>query len=263
MVSLGSELPARASADGNRKAAAKSLAEEIERAQFQKIYVADFLDASGARTEKGCFFASSFSTLLSKESSKFEVVNRIKAQKELNELQISALDLARPELLSKAAAALGVDAILFGTVAISGKDAKLLFSLRETSSSKEVRSVEYHERLKPAFESSFPAAIGANDHFYYFPSMDGVAPPKCVFCPDPEYTDEARRNKIEGNVMLSVSIDEKGTIRDVRVVQDPGYGLAQRSIDAMKKWRMEPSHDPDGNPVPSRVIIETTFRLLH
>lgn len=100
--------------DKDRKIAVKSLAVEIEQAQFHKVYVPDFLDSSGARTEEGCFFASSFSTNLAKDSHNFEVVNRSQAQKQLDELRISAQDLQRPELLSKAAQALGVDAVLIG-----------------------------------------------------------------------------------------------------------------------------------------------------
>jgi len=251
-----------ASADGGRKAAAKTLAKEIERAQFHKVYVADFLDSAGARTERGCFFSSTFSTNLSKEPHNFAVVNRIQAQKQLNDLHISPQDLQQPEAMSKAAAVLGADAVLVGTVDISSKDAKLSLSLHEAVSGKEIHSMHYNEHLQADFHSYFPAYEDPAAHAYLFPNLDGVSAPKCVYCPDPSYTDEARRNKFQGSVVMSVVVDEKGTIRDVRLVQDPGNGLAQRSIEALKKWRMEPSRDPEGNPVTVRVGIETIFRLL-
>jgi len=251
-----------ANADGGRKAAAKTLAKEIERAQFHKVYVADFLDSAGARTEKGCFFSSTFSTNLSKEPHNFAVVNRIQAQKQLNNLHISPQDLQQPETLSKAAVALGADAVLAGTVDISSKDTKLSLSLRDAASGKEIHSMRYHEHVEADFLSYFPGLQDSEAHTYFFPRLDGVSAPKCTYCPDPEYTDEARRNKFQGSVVMSVVIDEKGVIREVRLVQDPGNGLAQRSIEALKKWRMEPSRDPEGNPVTVRVGIETLFRLL-
>src|SRR5205807_4808407 len=62
IVSLCIGYSAWPNADKNRKNAAKSLAQEIEQAQFHKVYVLDFLEPSGSRTEKGCLFSSTFST---------------------------------------------------------------------------------------------------------------------------------------------------------------------------------------------------------
>ncbi|HXY14998.1 MAG TPA: energy transducer TonB [Terriglobales bacterium] len=245
-----------------RKAAAKSFANEIEKAHFHKVYVFDFLDFAGARSEKGCFFSSNFSTNLSKDAHNFAVVNRIEAQKQLNELHVSARDFQQPETLSKVATALGADAILVGTADISSTDAKLSLSLREAASGKEIHAMDYHEPLEAAFLGLFPAFEDVEAHTYFFPGMDGVSLPRCVHCPEPSYTDEARRNKFQGKVVLSVIVDEKGSIRDVRVVEDPRNGLAQRSIDVLKKWRMQPSRDPQGKPVTVRVQIETLFKLL-
>jgi TonB family protein len=254
-------IPARSDVDKDRKSAAKNLSKEIEQAHFQRVYVSDFLDVSGTRTEKGCYFASSFSTNLAKNAGKFAVVNRIRAQKQLADLHISAHDLQQSEVLSKAVATLGADAILVGSATISAKNAELSLSLRDTSG-KEVHSLNYQEKLQPGFESSFPATEDANIHAYYFPGLDDVSLPKCIYCPDPEFSDEARRNKMEGSVVVSVRIDEHGTIREVRVVQDPGYGLARQAVNILSRWRLNPSKDPDGNPIPVRATLEVTFRLL-
>jgi TonB family protein len=256
-------LPAWPNTDKDRKNAVKSLATEIEKAQFHKVYVPDFLDSSGSRTEKGCFLASAFSTDLAKAAHNFKVVNRIHAQKQLNEAHISAQDLQQPELPSKGALAVGADAVLVGTGTITPSHVTLFFSLRDAASRKEVYSLNYNEQLKPAFESSFPAVEDESSHFYYFPGLDGVSQPKCKYCPNPDYTDEARRNRIQGNVLMSVALDEKGAIIDARVIKTPDRDFAKRSLDVLKRWRMEPSYDMDGNPVPVRVAIEVTFRLLN
>ncbi len=263
LICLWFVLPVWCNVDKDRQAAAKSLATEIERAQFHKVYVTDFLDSAGARTEKGCFFASAFSTLLSKDTHSFAVLNRIQAQKQLDEFLISPQDLQRPEVLSKAALALGVDAVLVGTATLSPKDAKLLLSVREAASGKEVHSVDYHEHLEPAFDSSFPAAQSEGGRFYYFPGLDGVSQPKCISCPNPDYTDEARRNRIQGTVVMSASVDEKGTITDARIVKSPNDDLAKLSINILRTWRLEPSHDLEGKAIAVRVLIETNFRLLN
>jgi TonB family protein len=259
-LSLLCAAPALAN-DKDRKIAARNLVVEIERAQFHKVYVPDFLDSSGARTEKGCFFASSFATNLAKDSGNFEVVNRIQAQRRLDELHILPRDLQQPEILAKAAQALGLDAVLIGTGTISPPDAKLILSLRDASSGKEVHSMDYSEKLEPGFQGYFPAVEDVTNHFYYFPGLDGVSQPKCKYCPNPDFTDEARRKRIQGSVLLSVVLDESGTIKDARVVESVDDGLAKQSLKILKKWRLEPCRDLDGKAVAIRVAIETWFRL--
>jgi TonB family protein len=255
--------PASPNADRDRKNAAKSFAKEIERAQFHKVYVLDFLDPSGVRAEKGCFFASTFSTNLAKDAHNFGVVNRIQAQKQLDELHISPQDLQRPEILSKAVQALGADAVLVGTATISPTEVKLLLSLRDAASGKEVHSMDYHEKLQSSFEASFPAGRSEDGHLYYFPGLDGISQPKCIRCPNPDYTDEDRRNGIQGSVLISATIDDRGTIADARVVESPHDGLKKRSLNILKDWQMEPSRDLEGNAVPIRTSIEIMFRLLN
>jgi TonB family protein len=261
IVSLWIPSPAWPNADKDRKAAAKSLAQEIERAQFHKIYVPDFFDPSGVRTEKGCYFASTFSTNLAKSARNFEVVNRIQARKQLDELHISPQDLQQQESLSKAAMALGADAVLVGSANVSPTDARLSLTLRDAASGKEVRSVDYHEQLEFAFEGSFPAAQSDGGRVYFFPGLDGISVPKCISCPYPDYTDEARRNKVQGTVVISVSLNEKGMITDARVLRAPDDGLALQSVNILKKWRLEPARDLDGKAIAARVLIETSFHL--
>lgn len=262
-ASLSFLLPSAAFAnlEGERKAAAKSFAKEIKLSQFHKVYVADFLDSTGSRTDWGCFFASTFSTFLEKDNNEFSLVNRIQAQSQLNQLHATARDLQQSEVLVKIAAALGADALLVGTADISSKDIKLHVSLRDAASGKEIRSFPYQEKLEKAFLGNFPPVKDAETNAYFFPGLDGVSAPKCEHCPTPEFPDEMRRNRIEGRVLLSAIVGEQGTLEDVRIVEDPGYGLAQRSVEVLRKWRLQPSRDPRGNLVKVRVPIETTFRL--
>src|SRR5579859_103785 len=246
--------PAWPNADKDRKNVAKSLNKEIQQAHFQKVYVSDFLDPSGGRNEQGCYFASVFSTNLTKIAQDFAVVNRIEAQKKLDELHISTQDLQQPDALAKAATALGADAVLIGSASISSKDARLSLSLRDASG-KEVHAMDYHEKLQSSFEGNFPASQSQDGHAYYFPGLDGISQPICIFCPNPDYTDEARRNGVQGSVIVSVILDERGTIKDVRVVSSSDDSMTKQCLDILKKWRMKPSEDGNGNSVPIRAPI--------
>jgi len=89
----------------------------------------------------------------------------------------------------------------------------------------------------------------------------GVSAPQLVFKVEPEYSEEARKAKFQGTVVIFVVVDEKGLPRDLKVVRALGLGLDQKAIEAVQKWRFKPGLK-DGKPVPVAAQIEVNFRLL-
>jgi TonB family protein len=89
----------------------------------------------------------------------------------------------------------------------------------------------------------------------------GVSPPQVVFKVEPEYSEEARKAKFQGTVVLFVVVDEKGNPRDLKVIRPLGLGLDQKAIEAVEKWRFKPGMK-DGRAVPVQATIEVNFRLL-
>jgi TonB family protein len=89
----------------------------------------------------------------------------------------------------------------------------------------------------------------------------GVSDPVPIFKPEPEYSEEARKAKFQGSVLLSIVIDENGKTRDVRVLRPLGLGLDEKAIEAVLKWRFRPSQK-DGRPVAVTANVEVNFRLL-
>jgi|SRR5579864_1709099 len=88
----------------------------------------------------------------------------------------------------------------------------------------------------------------------------GISAPQAVTTPDPEYTEEARRNKTQGTCVLWLIVDTDGRPRDIRVVRGLGFGLDAKAIDAVKQWRFEPAKK-DGKPVNVQISVEVGFRL--
>lgn len=88
----------------------------------------------------------------------------------------------------------------------------------------------------------------------------GVSAPRALYAPDPEYSDEARRAKYQGMVLLWVVVGADGRPHDIRVQRSLGMGLDERAIEAVKQWRFDPSMK-DGHPVAVQVNIEVSFRL--
>ena len=88
----------------------------------------------------------------------------------------------------------------------------------------------------------------------------GVSAPRQIYAPDPEYSEEARKAKYQGVVVLYVIVGPDGKTRDVRVVRSLGLGLDEKAIEAVRTWRFEPAKK-DGQPVPVAVNIEVNFSL--
>jgi TonB family protein len=88
----------------------------------------------------------------------------------------------------------------------------------------------------------------------------GVSAPRPIYDPDPEYSEEARKAKFQGSVMLDVVVGADGRPRDIRVRRSVGMGLDERAVAAVKQWRFEPGRK-DGIPVSVFVDIEVSFHL--
>lgn len=88
----------------------------------------------------------------------------------------------------------------------------------------------------------------------------GVSAPRPIYDPEPEYSEEARKAKYQGSVVVEAVISPDGHTRDLRVVNSLGMGLDERAIEAVRKWKFEPALK-DGRPVAVQVRIEVAFRL--
>jgi protein TonB len=90
---------------------------------------------------------------------------------------------------------------------------------------------------------------------------NGVGAPKCIYCPAPEYSEKAKAAKIQGTVLLDITVTTEGKATKVVVIRSPSDGLAEKAADAVKSWRFKPALDKAGNPIQVRVQVEVTFHL--
>ena len=88
----------------------------------------------------------------------------------------------------------------------------------------------------------------------------GVSAPRAIYQPDPEYSEEARKAKYQGTVVLWIVVGPDGRVKDIRVQRSLGMGLDEKAIEAVKTWKFEPAKR-DGQPVAVQVNVEVNFRL--
>lgn len=97
---------------------------------------------------------------------------------------------------------------------------------------------------------------------YNGPYANVASLPSCAYCPDPQYTDEAREAKLQGRVTLRVLVGADGRAAQIQIIQGIGLGLDERAAQAIRGWKFVPAHDGARHPVPAWVIVEAVFRLF-
>jgi TonB family protein len=90
---------------------------------------------------------------------------------------------------------------------------------------------------------------------------NGVSMPRAIYSPEPEFSEEARRSKYQGEVTLLATIGADGRTRDLLVVRSLGMGLDEKAIAAVRTWRFEPGKK-DGRPVAVQMNIIVSFHLF-
>jgi TonB family protein len=88
----------------------------------------------------------------------------------------------------------------------------------------------------------------------------GVTPPKAVYAPNPDFSEQARKAKYQGTVILSIVVDKTGQVRNIRVWQPLGLGLDRKAVEAVSKWQFKPAIK-DGEPVNTELAVEVDFHL--
>jgi protein TonB len=90
----------------------------------------------------------------------------------------------------------------------------------------------------------------------------GVTLPTCAYCPDPQYTDEAREARLQGAVTLLVLVGADGRASQIRIVKGIGLGLDDRAVETIRAWKFVPAHDAARRTIPAWVTVEAIFRLF-
>ena len=88
-----------------------------------------------------------------------------------------------------------------------------------------------------------------------------VSAPVPIYTPDPEFSEEARKAKVGGNVLVYLQVDEQGHPAHVRVLRGIGLGLDEKAVDAVKQYRFKPAMK-NGHPVAVEMNVEVNFQIF-
>jgi len=89
----------------------------------------------------------------------------------------------------------------------------------------------------------------------------GLSEPKVVEKVAPVYPEEARAEKVQGEVVLDLAVDTDGAVSEVNVVKDPDARLTEAAAAAAGQWKFEPARTSEGKPVAVLYTVTIAFKL--
>ena len=107
-----------------------------------------------------------------------------------------------------------------------------------------------------------PGADGGAGGGRHHPGEGGIGYPECVYCPNPPYTEEARKARFQGVVLLEIVVLPDGRASEVHVLRGVGMGLDESEEQTVGTWRFKPLIGPGNHPVAVETPVEVTFRLF-
>ena len=90
---------------------------------------------------------------------------------------------------------------------------------------------------------------------------NGVSPPRLLNKVEPEYSEEARKARLSGTVVLYAVIRPDGHASALHVIRSLGLGLDENAMAAVTQWQFQPG-EKEGRKVSVAATIEVNFRLL-
>lgn len=101
---------------------------------------------------------------------------------------------------------------------------------------------------------------GGGGYDRIFTGKDVTSKARLISKPEPQYTEDARKNQIVGTVVLKVVFASNGSVTNIRTVSGLPYGLTERAIAAARQIKFQPA-TKDGHPVSMWMQLEYNFNL--
>ncbi|MCL2660730.1 MAG: energy transducer TonB [Acidobacteriaceae bacterium] len=89
----------------------------------------------------------------------------------------------------------------------------------------------------------------------------GVSAPELIYKVEPEFSEEARKAKFAGLVLVGLWVDANGLPSHVHIVRGVGMGLDEKAVEAVKQYKFKPGME-NGKPVITAVNVEVNFQIF-
>ena len=242
-----------------------------------KVLVIDFFrHSAGNSSLLGTLLADRFSESLSNFSRGPQVLNRKILKDYMTKEWMETSELRSNKQCLELGREFGATGVLIGFLSQNGDSVDLTIHLagfgpaaRKSEIFEPIVEIAHFPKTEQLVELIAKPAPNFTRNFDAIPNEPGVlsyndpgvSQPGCIRCPGPQYSDAARKAKIQGKAILSVVVTTEGRATAIYVLKGAPMDLTAQAIGAVKSWEFRPAQK-DGKPVSVRVPIEMTFRLF-
>ncbi len=241
-------------------ALAKQVAGSLAKANARQVVVLDF--AGDADTDAlGEKLAADFRAALVREGGGVKVEDRLVTMERVNDAELVTGNLRDGKTVKWLYRNTAVNAWISGALARQGESLKLIVQIHpegtSTANGEFTTTIPLLDDLKALIHA--PEA----DEFAWMPrgGANGLSAVKCISCPSAVYSEAATRAQIEGTVILTMTIEKSGRVKDIRVKQGLPFGLTQQAIDAVEGWKYLPARNARNKKVQVRQEADVSFVL--
>jgi TonB family protein len=234
----------------------------------ERVLVLDFKGPNDRWLPFSAWLADEFSAALGNADKRLEVVPRSKLAAAIAERHLKPADTFEERLAETLAESLEAHVIVTGSFEatenalnlamkyiVRGEDTWVFLPWRDYIRGDIALPPEVANSFGITLDSLRPKARS------YESGKGGVGYPSCIYCPSPEYSREAVDRKVIGTVVLLVTISADGRATDIKVTKGIGFGLDEKAIEAVKKWKFKPTTDSSGKPIAVRAPVMITFHV--
>ncbi len=265
--------------EGYLDSLASHAAQKIREANLEerepKVLVMDFFRSSpGNSSRLGTLLADRFSESLTAYSAGLNILDRKILKDYLTTNWTTLEDLRSHEVCLRIGRQMGATGVILGTLYEENGQISLTVHLEgfgPVAKEADIFQVTDERARFPVTEEMHAMLFEPGPNYArraddipeepgVFKSGLGAGVPRWTSCRSPDFSDAARAAKFQGTVLLSIVVTPEGKATSIYVLKGAPFGLTTKAIKAVQDWRFEPALK-DGNPVPVRVQIETTFRL--
>jgi TonB family protein len=238
---------------------AKQFSNTLENAQVHTVIISDFVDDKGRVSLQGVLLGDRLWFALLQSQKNFQTLNRDLLRSHLDNLAPSTsnrLDKRERE----AARAAGAEVLIAGKLQQQEKAFALMASLVDALTGKQFEQRTVLLPRSPALDELAGEFVQPDGPIYLL-GQSGISTPSCAYCPNPVYTEDARKHQLEGTVVIETIIDPSGRTRRVWEAKGLGDGLTQQAIEIVRQWHFNPANVPKVGAVTIMAPVDVAFSL--
>jgi TonB family protein len=238
---------------------AKGLSALLQKAQVQTVVIGDFPGNEDGVSLQGAFLADQLWFAVLPQEKGFHTLNRGPLHRQLYARELSNASFEQTQV--EVARALGAEVLITGRIERHANDLQIAITAVQVSTVRNISQWTWVVPRTPSLDALALQPIQANGPVYIL-EQDGVSTPACAYCPYPQYSKAARREKIEGTIVVEAMIDASGRATKVWEVRGLPDGLTQQAIEVVRQWHFKPAQNAEGRAVTVMVPVDVTFRLM-